>query len=198
MSQLLETLRLSNRKFQNIFYHNQRLNRARKELFGCTDVIDIATEVSIPADLGDSTYKCSILYSTSIEKVNFEVYKRREIKSLKVVHDDTIDYYYKYADRSSLNKLLEQKGSCDEIVIIKNGLLTDTSYTNLAFFNGSEWHTPSIPLLKGTMREQLLGEKLIREKEIRFTDLHLYQKVSLINCMLHLDALALPISHIIT
>ena len=37
----------------------------------------------------------------------------------------------------------------DEILITRNGLLTDTSIANIALFNGKEWHTPKHPLLKG-------------------------------------------------
>ena len=120
----------------------------------------------------------------------------RDIKSLKLVYDDAIDYSYKYADRSALTKLLEQKGNCDEIIIVKNALLTDTSYTNLAFFNGKEWHTPSTPLLKGTMRERLVEEEKIREAAITVNDLKNYEKVSLINCMLDIDKLSLPTSQV--
>ena len=71
----------------------------------------------------------------------------REIRSLKVVVDDRIDYSFKSADRSSLNRLTAQKGDCDEIIIVKNGLVTDTSFTNIAVFDGEQWLTHDIRFL---------------------------------------------------
>jgi len=47
----------------------------------------------------------------------------------------------------------------DEVVFIKNGMVTDCSIGNLLFFDGHEWITPYIPLLKGTQRAFLLDKK---------------------------------------
>lgn len=187
MSLLLETVKLQNRRFPYIFYHNLRLNKARKELFACTDVIDIAAQVSISGDIGDGIYKCSIIYNKDIVKVSFELYKRREIKKLKIIDADEIDYSYKYADRSVLNNYLSLKGDCDEVLLIKNGMVTDTSFSNIAFFDGVKWITPKTPLLKGTKREKLIAEGLIMVEDIKAGDLKKFEKASLINCMLDLE-----------
>jgi len=104
---------------------------------------------------------------------------------LKLVRDDKIDYHLKYADRSALNKLLEQKGENDEVIIIKNGMVTDCSIGNLIFFDGHNWNTPDTPLLKGTQRKYLLDKKLIRECNIKEEDIFKYQKVGIINALLN-------------
>ena len=68
----------------------------------------------------------------------------------------------------------------DEVVIVKNGFISDTTISNLAFFDGSEWHTPNTPLLKGTKRAELLDSGFLKEKTIK-----LFQLVEkLINRML--------------
>lgn len=72
-------------------------------------------------------------------------YVMRTIRSLQVVEDDAIDYSFKRCDRTSLSALVARKGECDEIIIVKNGLLTDTSYTNLALFDGHDGSRPANP-----------------------------------------------------
>jgi len=96
---------------------------------------------------------------------------------------DTLDYQYKYFNRSHFEKLIEQKEECDDIIIIKNGFLTDSSMANLIFFDGKNWFTPKIPLLQGTCRERLLDEGFIFKRKIQSEDLKYFHGVKLINAM---------------
>ena len=82
-----------------------------------------------------------------------------------------------------LNELLSEKEDCDEIIIVKDGLITETSISNLVFFDGNQWYTPDNPLLKGTCRQRLLEEKKIRETEIRVEALYKFKGFELINTM---------------
>lgn len=70
------------------------------------------------------------------------------------------------------------------MLIVRNGRLTDTSIANVALWNGTEWHTPSFPLLKGTHRQRLLDEGRIVERDITVDDLSLYSRVRLFNAMI--------------
>ena len=84
----------------------------------------------------------------------------------------------------------------EEIVIVQQNHLTDTSYTNIALFDGELWITPSTPLLNGTRRKQLLNAGKIIEREVLVTDLNSFQSISLINAMIDLEELVLPVSSI--
>jgi 4-amino-4-deoxychorismate lyase len=95
-----------------------------------------------------------------------------------------------------LNDLLKLKGACDEIIIIKQGYVTDTSYTNIAFYDGEKWYTSDTPLLAGTCRASLIDEGVLSVKNIRETDIWKYKKVSLINAMMNLEELEMPITSI--
>lgn len=196
MSLLIETIKVSGKQFQNIAFHNNRFNKARKELFGCNEEIDISEVVRIPENIGDEIYKCTITYDSEIKGVTFQRYTIRRINSFKLVTDNQIEYSYKFADRESLNKLLERKEECDEIVIVKNDFITDTSFSNIVFFDGKKWYTPSSPLLKGTKREKLLSEGVIAESEIRMNDLTKFEKVGLINAMLEMGDIVADTSFI--
>jgi 4-amino-4-deoxychorismate lyase len=84
------------------------------------------------------------------------------------------------------------RGDCDEIILVKNGLITDTSYSNLAFFDGVQWYTPEHPLLNGVRRQALLKQKRVREKRITPDELGSFVKLSLINAMLDLGEVEVP------
>ncbi|MFT4032787.1 MAG: aminotransferase class IV [Siphonobacter sp.] len=197
--QLLETIRYEAGQLVNISYHNQRLNRSRQELFGQPDPWDLEELiVSIPDHVRpDQRYRCRVLYSEhGIDVVEFIPYSIRPVQSLKLVQADDLNYAYKYADRTELITLAKGS-SADEIILVKNGLLTDTTYTNLALFDGNEWYTPHKPLLAGTHRAALLATRRIIPERLSADDLKYFQKIRLFNAMMNWEeSPTLPISAI--
>jgi 4-amino-4-deoxychorismate lyase len=184
MSLLFETIRIQDGKPQNLEYHNFRLNQSRRVFYNSKDTIDLTNLIAIPDDSKKGIVKCKVLYSKDVEEIRFEIYTPRKISSLKLIEDNTIEYSFKFTDREKLNKLFLQKGDSDDILIIKNGFVTDTSYSNIIFHNGFRWITPASPLLLGTMRKRLIDTKFILEKDIKAKDIPSFQKVRLINAML--------------
>ena len=116
-----------------------------------------------------------------IKNIEYFPIKKREFKTFKVVNSN-INYHLKYANREKLNSLKPK--NVDEIIIIKNNLVTDTTISNLAFFTGSEWITPKYPLLKGTKREELIKKGFIKEEIIHKYDLKYFKKIAMINAIL--------------
>ena len=129
--------------------------------------------------------KCRIVYRDKIDEITFEEYTPKVVKSLKLV-EASPDYSFKFADRTALNSLLAQKGDCDEILIVRNGCITDTSYSNVVFRRESEFFTPDTYLLNGTKRQLLLKNGVIREKRITVENIGEFEEVILINAMLDL------------
>ncbi len=186
MSLLFETIRLENGELQNMEFHNSRMNKSRQAFFGSTDFIDLRQVIQVPDDIGQGIYKVKVIYSQAAEEVIFAPYIPGKIESLRLVADEQIVYSSKFTDRSQLDKLFQERGLYDDILIVKAGNITDTSFSNIVFYDGSRWITPATPLLEGTMRNYLLTNKLISEKTIRVHDLHHFQKARLINAMLPL------------
>lgn len=181
---LVETIKIKNNQLQRIDYHNQRLNYARKWFWNCKDEIDISKTIQLLDLATDVIYKCRISYTQNIENIEISPYEIRPIKNLKVVHANDLDYQFKYADRSALTQLFQQRGDCDDIIIVKNGFITDSYYCNLAFFDGQKWLTPAFPLLHGTQRQFLLDQQIIFKKIIKLEDLHNFQAIKLFNAMI--------------
>lgn len=184
MSLLFETIKVENRRFYHLEWHNRRMNRSRKELLGINQPVDLSGELHIPETVDKQLYKCRVEYDMKIDKVEFIRYIPRSIKTLKVIHADSIKYHHKFSDRSLLDQLIKLKGHCDDILIIRNKYVTDTSYCNIAFFDGSRWVTPSTPLLKGTCRERLLQQKFLFEKPILWNEIDSFSHFILINAMM--------------
>ncbi|GAA5220726.1 hypothetical protein GCM10025777_13560 [Membranihabitans marinus] len=145
--------------------------------------MNLFNEIKIPSNLPPSLFKCRVVYSNKIETIEFIPYEIRTIHSFECVEDKGIDYRFKRCDRSALNTL-KASSHCDEIIIIREGLVTDSSYANLAFYDGDHWYTPDSPLLPGTCRARLLNEKTIKSTRIRVEDLKKYKEFKLINAMM--------------
>jgi 4-amino-4-deoxychorismate lyase len=184
MSLLFETIRIQDGKPQNLGYHNFRMNQSRRAFYNSKYTIDLIKLISVPDGLKKGIIKCKVFYNKDIEEIGFEAYTPRKISSLKLVEDNSIEYSFKFTDREAINNLLSKKGNYDDILIIKNGFVTDTSYSNIIFYNGTGWITPAAPLLPGTMRKHLIDMKFISEKYIKTIDLLAFKKARLINAML--------------
>ena len=158
-----------------INYHNARIARTIGLNLNLHDFIFSPS---------DELLRCKVIYDEEgVKSINYFPYKKREIKSFKLVTSDNIVYDKKYLDRSEIDKLYAKRGECDEVIIVKNGFVTDTSIANLAFFIEDRWLTPREPLLLGTTRARLLDEKEIFEADIDIKMLKKASKIAIMNAM---------------
>ena len=197
MCQYIESLRVVDGHICNLAYHQQRMNKTRLEVFGQPTPLllnDVFKGIKAPSGLA----KLRFVYDEAgIHDISCTPYTRKNIHFLRLVTANDIDYRYKSVDRSALNQLKEKQGDCNEILIIRNKHITDTSYTNVALYDGKQWFTPSTPLLQGTMRQSLLDGGLLQERELLVSDLPNYKQISLFNAMMELGEVVLPVNKII-
>ncbi|MCX6269085.1 MAG: aminotransferase class IV [Bacteroidetes bacterium] len=173
------------------------MNLARQEIWKSSVPLIPGPEIKVPSEFSAGVVRCNIYYDREINHVSFKMYDKHIIRSLKMVNCGDIDYHLKYADRSLLESLFRLRETSDEIMIVKDGLLTDTSMSNLIFFDGQNWHTPAQPLLKGTCRNRLVAEGRIFERDIRVEDLGNFAGCKLINAMRDPDEeVMIPVSEI--
>jgi len=185
MSLLLETIKVKEGRLYNIDYHSERYNRSRRELFGAGLKDDLTSKIIIPAYARKGVYKCRIEYDDHIRKIEFIKYEIRPVESLRMVEAGDLVYDHKFIERGGIDKLMKIRGNCDDILIIKDGFITDTSYSNIVVRDDSgRWFTPSSYLLKGTKRSYLLDKGIISEAEITPASLRKYKELKLINSMI--------------
>ncbi len=174
---LFETIKIEDGKIFNLKWHNQRFNQSRKELFNSHLIIDLKKFITPPKT---GLYRCKIIYNETIQSIEYFPYKIKEIKTFKIVPSQ-LNYSYKYLNRVPFQKLLK---AYDEIIIEKNGLLTDTTIANIAFFDGESWLTPKKPLLAGTTRARLLDEGFLKLEDIKKENIKNYSNFALMNAMI--------------
>jgi 4-amino-4-deoxychorismate lyase len=197
MSLLIESIKLLDGKFCNLFYHEQRMLRSLEMLCGSKDDLNLEEflgNLSVPQN---GLFKCRIVYDDVSREVEFLQYKPTEIRSLKMVEADRLSYDFKFTDRKKIDRLCEQKDGCDDILIIRKGLVTDSSYANIVFRKGDEFFTPWSPLLKGTQRQKLIDENKVTPDQINAEDIRSFDTFKLINAMLEFDAPEVDVKNII-
>jgi len=183
---LIESIRLENGKLANLSYHTTRMNAARTTYKLNDQPFNLDSFFQYITLPQEGLWKCRILYDSSIKQIHYKKYQPKDIRSLKLVRHDTIVYDHKLADRTQLDTLYRMREKCDDIIISKHGMVTDSYYGNLLFLQKGTWYTPNTNLLQGTQRQFLLDQKLIEEKIIRENDIMLYEKVKIINAMIDL------------
>lgn len=191
MCLFIETIRIEDGKVYNLDYHIERFDRTRAAFWKGSAPIDLRTLVS-PQSL-EGIYKCRVVYGREIEEITYVPYQMRDVSSLRLVVADTVDYTYKSTNRENLNALYAQRKMADDVLIVKDGCLTDTSIANVALYDGKMWCTPSHPLLRGTKRAELLDKKIIVEKDIPQAHLGEYSKIMLFNAMIDWGRIILPV-----
>jgi len=187
----IESIRIDKGSVQDLVYHNRRVARTISFHWGDVPAPDLdryCNEAIRGAErlVSKGVFKLRIIYSDIIISHTIEPYYARQVNSLKIVEDNNIDYSFKFEERGSIETLYKQREQCDDVLIVKNGLITDTSYCNVIFEKDGILYTPDSPLLAGTKREKFLEQGLISEKKIRPCDIKRYDKVYLINSMLNL------------
>ena len=171
-----ETIKCYDEEVLNIHWHQRR----------------IANTVGLNINLLEYIYppsnqllKCKVTYDKDgILDISYATYNERKINSFKVVIDNDIEYEYKSRNRDKIDYLFSKKENADEIIIIKNNLITDTSIANIALYISNHWYTPKSPLLNGTCKDRLIEEKFLIEKDLTIDDLLSTKKIALMNAMI--------------
>ena len=196
MCRFVESIKLKDGQFYRLKLHQERINKAFAACYPDEEPINIVETLNQYSFPQTGIYKCRVVYDSNVQSVEFTPYVQREIRSLKLVATELESLAYKLEDRTGLNAAFALRGNCDDVLLVKNGLLTDTSYCNIALFDGENWYTPRVPLLYGVNRAQLIaGGKLI-EKDLKPADLVNFQDICLFNAMIEFGDLNLKISDI--
>ena len=187
MFQFIESICCVNKELRNLDYHQARFDRTRSDNFNDIQPILLKEIIQFPTDLSDEKYKVRIVYDREIQRIEFQPYQIKPINSIQLFEiDPKINYTYKYADRWFFDEYIKETQT-DDLVLVKSNYITDCTYSNIVFFDGENWFTPRAVLLKGTMRESLLNEEKIKEKNIKVSDLANFQSFKRINAMMNLE-----------
>ena len=174
-----ETIKCEDFEVFNLDYHQKRVANTIGLNINLQEYIN---------PISEELLRCKLIYDENgVVDVLYFPYKKREIKSFKIIFDNEIEYSKKYLNRAKLDELYEKRDDCDEVIIIKNEIVTDTTIANIAIFYENSWITSKNCLLGGTTRARLLEEKKLLEKDITLDMLKNASKVALMNAMIGFD-----------
>ena len=183
-----ETIKIKDGEVCDVEWHQRRYERTL-EHFGRKKAESLKEAIQPPKQSG--IFRSKLIYTPKkIEDIIYTPYQKRSIASLKLIEAD-VDYSFKYLDRKGLDQLFSQRGACDDVLIVKEGFVTDTSIANIAFFDGQEWLTPKKPLLAGTSRARHIEEGKLKEVNISPDMLTSFSKMALLNAMIDFDIIAI-------
>ena len=175
-----ETIKCNDYEVYNLQYHKGRISR--------TIGINIQLEEYIYPP-NNKLLKCKVVYDDmGIIDISYIEYFKKEISSFRIIYNNDISYSKKELDRNCIDKLKENILE-DEIIIIKNDLLTDTSIANIAIYFDNQWITPTLPLLIGTTRNRYINDNLLVTKDISVKMLKESKKIAFLNAMIDFDIL---------
>ncbi|MFZ4582018.1 MAG: aminotransferase class IV [Paludibacter sp.] len=194
MCRLIESIKFVDGNFFRLPLHQARVNKAFKDLFPLNvafNLTDLLSKQEVPEK---GIYKCRIVFDHTPQLIEFVPYTMREIKSLHLVETQIEPLHYKLENREKLNEAFAKRGNCDDIIMLNNGYLSDTWYSNIALWDGKNWCTPTLPIIFGTQRAALLHSEKIIQKNIPKADLNKYSRIRLFNAMIEFGEIELDIN----
>ena len=196
MSQFFESIKIEDQKIFLLDLHQKRVNETFAN-FGKEGSIDLGKIFKSLNHDEDGLFKLRISYDLDKSfRTQMIPYAISEINDFQLVENNLYDYSFKFEDRKEFERM-KIKSKADEIIIVKNNHITDTSFSNLLFKKGKEWFTPNTFLLNGVQRQHLLKNKKIKEVEITPQNLQQFSHFQIINSMNDFDDMFIyPISKI--
>jgi 4-amino-4-deoxychorismate lyase len=176
----LETIRCENGLPLYLSYHQQRVERTFHAIQSNT-FYNLQSLINPPKE---GVFRCRFLYNSKEYTIEYHPYTPKKISSLKLITCNKIEYPLKYIHRETLDSLFEQRGECDDVLIIRNDLLTDTTIANIALQIEGNWLTPNTPLLMGTTRARLIDTGFLTSATLHPKDVTKASKIALMNAML--------------
>lgn len=182
-----ETLLAQDGSVRHFEYHRQRMERTLRAN-GLTVphsdwFVRLEQELAGLAKERESPSRLHVDYDGSTWSVQTGSAPSRPIRTLRLVEDNRISYPYKSTDRSQLDRLFALRGEADDVLIVKEGHLTDTSIANLLLLRHGEWFTPRQLLLLGTTQVRLVDELHLQFVPIAPRELECYEQLWIINAL---------------
>ncbi|WP_282180779.1 aminotransferase class IV [Maribacter stanieri] len=187
MYPLFESVCIENSQIKNEHYHESRFRSSYIQQYKTHPNYSLFDGIHLTNLDNALKYKLRIGYKQHGTRYSISLYENSIPTSLQLVNDDTINYSLKRNNRKKLNQLFDQRGNSEDVLIVRNGLITDASYSNILFTDGKLITTPSTPLLQGTCRARLLDDNKITEAHILESDIQNFKSFQLVNALNDFD-----------
>lgn len=130
--------------------------------------------------------RCRMVYDDTNIHIEYAPYAKSPLRTLGLI-ESNISYESKFSDRHDLEKIRSLRGKLDDILIVRNGFITDITIANIVFFRDNTWLSPAKPLLAGTRLLSLVASHTVRLADISPGELESYQGWKPVNAMRPFD-----------
>ncbi len=197
MFRFIESVKVEDQKIFLMEYHQKRVNDTFKHFKkeNPPDLLKISRELQL---YGNGLFKFRVVYDLDGNYTGeIQAYTAPNFIDFQLIDATDFKYNFKYENRQFLNEL-KSKAITDEIIIVQNENITDTSFSNLIFLKNEKWFTPSTFLLNGVQRQFLLKKKIIKETPITVQNLKTFSHFRMINALNDMNSGAIyPIEKIL-
>jgi len=191
MFPLFETIAVEHYEPLHLQYHQQRMDDSFLRLFHQANPLQLSQLFRSQNISSKGLLKWKVEYDSQNIISSIVPYSPRVIQRVKFVEiNPDYDYSMKFSNRDYFDLLKKENPGYDELILLKSGQLTDSTFSNIVLetISDGKLYTPSAPLLKGTQRQYLLDTGRITPIPISIQQLPEFNKIFFINAMLPLPA----------
>lgn len=185
---LIESICIENGEPQRLAVHQERVDRAFMQLFPGEAPLHLTRLFQSQQLPGQGIHKARLVYThAGISEFTIEPYGIRPHRRIGLVEAPGFQYPHKFEDRRFFQSLFRLHPTLDDFIILHGGLLTDSTYCNLALHDGTGWYTPATCLLPGIRRHYYMKKGIVHTARIEVGQLRQYKRIAFINAMRGLE-----------
>jgi 4-amino-4-deoxychorismate lyase len=180
---LFESIRVDNGQIPLLNFHQKRVDISYSSVFKKVNTYNLQ-ECIKPFLKKDGIQKCRFIYDDKkyrIEIIDYQIIEPKRIGWLRI--DPNFNYSFKYYDRNFFNKIKESYSGFNEIILVKNDLITDSTYCNLIVYAKGKWIVPQTCLLNGVERTRIISAYNFPIEPITIDEFLSAKEYKLINAM---------------
>ncbi len=187
MSLFFESIKLQHGIPKHLSYHQSRVDHTYLNFWGIKPALQLHDLIARQSHLSKAELaKLKIIYGQEgVMSISSSGYIPREPKSLHLLEIGPADEYdYKSTDRRWIEQYSEHLPGQALPLFVRDGLVLESSYTNVALKKGDQWYTPSNPLHRGTTRARFLDTGHLIADQIPVHNLKDFEELRLFNAIL--------------
>jgi 4-amino-4-deoxychorismate lyase len=180
---LFESIRVNDGQVPLLDFHQKRIELSYSAVFKKVSTYNLK-ECIEPFLKKDGIQKCRFIYDDKnyrVEIIDYQLIEPKRIGWLRI--DPNFNYSFKFFNRSFFNKINEVYSACDEIILIQNNEITDSTYCNIVIYINNEWILPKSYLLNGVERSRIISKYNFTVAPVSIDKFLLAKEYKLINSM---------------
>lgn len=187
----IESIRVFGGKAENLSYHQARVRDTFAHHFRNRKPVSLQQVIDDNPPPENGLFKLRIVYSETVEVAEYLPYLTPHFKIFRCFSvPDDFEYQFKSANRQLFDEISQKAGADVLPVLIRKGVVTDSTITNLIFKKRDQWFTPTSLLLQGVQLQKVTEAFPLHRIKIRETEIETFDAIYPINALNPLGSIA--------